>query len=245
MRRRGADPMTRLLVSVRDVPEAHLALAAGVDLIDVKEPHAGPLGGAAPETIAAIVRGVARRVPTSAACGELLEFAPAAAVAPVGVDYAKLGLAGCAHHRDWPARWQTAWQAFPASCGRIAVVYADARRAQSPAPEEIIDRAIEAACAGVLFDTFGKDAGDLFDALSLARLESLLRAIRAAGLLVVLAGSLRGASLRAACQLAPDYVGVRGAACRGARHGQLDADLLAALVAELPPRAAQGSALHR
>jgi len=237
--------MTRLLVSVRDVAEAQLALAAGVDLIDVKEPRAGPLGAAAPETIAAIVRGVARRVPTSAACGELLEFAPAAAVAPLGVDYAKLGLAGCAQRRDWPALWHAAWRSFPASCGRIAVAYADARRAQSPPPEEVIDRAVDARCAGVLFDTFAKDGGDLFAALRAARLESFLRTIRAAGMLVVLAGSLRGESLRAACQLAPDFVGVRGAACRGARDRALDLGLLAEVVAETRRREPHPGAASR
>lgn len=37
----------RMLVSVRDVAEAQEALRAGVDFIDLKEPAAGALGGAA------------------------------------------------------------------------------------------------------------------------------------------------------------------------------------------------------
>lgn len=40
--------MTGLLVSVRDAREARLALAGGVDLIDIKEPSRGALGGADP-----------------------------------------------------------------------------------------------------------------------------------------------------------------------------------------------------
>ena len=51
--------MTKLLVSVRDAAEARLAVEAGVDLIDVKEPSAGPLGAAAAETLAEIAAAVA------------------------------------------------------------------------------------------------------------------------------------------------------------------------------------------
>ena len=36
--------MTGLLVSVRDAAEARVALAAGVDLLDVKEPSPRPIG---------------------------------------------------------------------------------------------------------------------------------------------------------------------------------------------------------
>ena len=63
--------MMRLLVSVRDADEAKVALAAGVDLIDVKEPLRGALGAADAEQIAAVVREVNGRVPVSAALGEL------------------------------------------------------------------------------------------------------------------------------------------------------------------------------
>ena len=38
--------MTGLLVSVRSASEARVALAAGVDVIDVKEPNRGSLGAA-------------------------------------------------------------------------------------------------------------------------------------------------------------------------------------------------------
>ncbi len=40
--------MTRLLVSVRSAAEAEIALSAGADLIDVKEPSRGSLGAADP-----------------------------------------------------------------------------------------------------------------------------------------------------------------------------------------------------
>ena len=53
--------MTRLLVSVRNVEEAQIAIAEGVDLIDVKEPSRGALGAADPVTLKAIARCVAGR----------------------------------------------------------------------------------------------------------------------------------------------------------------------------------------
>ena len=51
------DPkMPKLLVSVRNAHEAGLALDAGVDLIDVKEPSRGALGAASPRHIHEILR---------------------------------------------------------------------------------------------------------------------------------------------------------------------------------------------
>ena len=44
--------MPKLLLSVRNALEANLALEAGVDLIDIKEPSAGPLGAASAAVIA-------------------------------------------------------------------------------------------------------------------------------------------------------------------------------------------------
>jgi uncharacterized protein (UPF0264 family) len=65
----------QLLVSVRDVAEAEAALAGGADIIDIKEPRRGALGMADAAMIAEIVACVDRRVPVSAALGELREWA--------------------------------------------------------------------------------------------------------------------------------------------------------------------------
>ena len=76
--------MTGLLVSVRDAEEARHAADAGADLIDIKEPLAGPLGAAAPETIAEIVHVVAGRCPISVALANLstIEALPAIELLP-------------------------------------------------------------------------------------------------------------------------------------------------------------------
>ena len=71
--------MTRLLVSVRSLDEARVALEAGVDLIDLKEPARGPLGAVDLEVVEAVSQFVASRVPTSTALGELIDWNPSTA----------------------------------------------------------------------------------------------------------------------------------------------------------------------
>src|SRR5262245_38153018 len=87
--------MVELLVSVRSVEEAQAALEGGASIIDVKEPSAGSLGRASFKTITGVVRQVARRVPVSAALGELGESGEGSdGLAFLRLDYAKWGLAG-------------------------------------------------------------------------------------------------------------------------------------------------------
>ena len=121
--------MTRLLVSVRDVPEAEAALAGAADLIDVKDPAAGPLGRAPDATRAAIIAAVAGRRPVSAALGEWAdERGPLPDL--TGLHWVKWGLAGAARQA-----WETGLLALRddlarrfATCGLVVAAYADAGR---------------------------------------------------------------------------------------------------------------------
>lgn len=94
---------TQLLVSVRDSAEAAIALDAGADIIDVKEPNLGSLGFAGSETVQAVVDLVDGRCPVSAALGECTDWLndegvwSAVATAPVfpgPLSFVKLGLHG-------------------------------------------------------------------------------------------------------------------------------------------------------
>ena len=60
----------RLLVSVRDPGEAECACAAGLDLVDAKDPERGALGALPPAVVGAIRARVAGRAVTSAVAGE-------------------------------------------------------------------------------------------------------------------------------------------------------------------------------
>src|SRR3989337_2414446 len=85
--------MTLLLASVRDAAEAEMAIGAGADIIDLKDPSQGALGALAPASIAACVRRIDRSAPAGALPleGESVR-ATVLATAGLGVDYVKLGL---------------------------------------------------------------------------------------------------------------------------------------------------------
>jgi uncharacterized protein (UPF0264 family) len=212
--------MTGLLVSVRDVAEAEIVFAGGADLIDVKEPLRGALGAADPQIWDDVLRAVGGRVPTSAAMGELCDcdWPPI----PANFTFAKLGLAGCGGMNNWAELWQQTLAQFPADVQPVAVIYADYEIANSPPPDEILARAKSAGCSAVLVDTFDKSHGGLLDHFSLVDIKTLVRTCRRQNLVSVLAGSLTESTIEKLLPLKPNYVGVRGAACEGARTGRLD-----------------------
>jgi len=228
--------MTGLLVSVRSAAEAAIALRAGADLIDVKEPRRGPLGRADRAVMAEVVGCVAGRVPVSAALGELRdviryggEGTKKLAAIPAGLAFAKLGLAGCAAWIDWPDRWGAALRKLPMGITPVAVAYADWRPAAAPSPEEVLEQGTALGCGAALMDTHDKSRGRLFDHTGMAALADWVDQARRLGMLVVLAGSLHVDTIVRAAELGPDYVAVRGAACSGGRDGMLDAARVAAL----------------
>ncbi len=212
--------MTRLLVSVRSALEAETALRGGAELIDVKEPARGSLGRASEDAIAAVARVVAGRTPVSAALGELKDE-PAIPNDP-SLAYVKWGLADC--FDDWQLRLADAMRrATPRRA--VAVAYADWRRARAPKPEEVCSFGIANACGAFLIDTQRKDGSTLLDWLSLDEIAPMRDRCRDAGLPLALAGSLGVAEIEALVPLHPDWIAVRGAACRGSQRGAaLDED---------------------
>ncbi|HEV7221213.1 MAG TPA: (5-formylfuran-3-yl)methyl phosphate synthase [Pirellulales bacterium] len=225
--------MTRLLVSVRSVAEAREALAAGVDLIDFKEPDRGPLGAVASLLAAEMALAVGGRVPVSMACGELRDLgvategeACASTAVPPGTAYAKLGLADCAALADWPRRWACWIESLPAGTAPAAVIYADWQKTSAPAPDEVLRHATALGCRAVLIDTANKSAGDLLDYLCVEDLRRFVADARDRRMLSVLAGSLSWRRLPRVLDVRPDYVAVRGAVCGGSRHQSVDGVLL-------------------
>jgi len=221
-----------LLVSVRDAVEGELALAAGADLIDIKEPNNGPLGAASPAIVESVLGAIGGRAPVSAALGELADWADSpwarcdwAAIAPRaaagGLALAKLGLAGCAADPRWRETWRAAIARQPARTAPVAVVYADWRTAVAPAPEAVLQQAQRLGCRAVLVDTFDKTGGRLSDHWPLDGVADFVRQVRSSGQKVVLAGSLALECLPEVLALEPDYLAVRGAVCVGGRGGRI------------------------
>lgn len=226
--------MTRLLVSVRDAEEARSALLGGAHLIDVKEPARGALGAADVETIRGILDVVGAQAPVSVALGELADDDAFDRVDRLPTcQFAKLGLAGMRRRPDWRQRWSEALERLPPSITPVAVAYADARAADAPSAEEILEVGARFGCGAFLIDTWEKSSGSLVDHVDPLRLAALATTARAEGLLFVVAGSLRRPLLPDLVRANPDYVGVRGAVCVDGRTGRLDATLVRRLVADL------------
>lgn len=224
--------MTKLLVSVRSADEAELAAMAGADLVDVKEPSRGPLGAADAAVLAAVVERLGNdAVPISAALGELVDWnSDRGGLIPPGVSYAKFGLARCAIRESWQDLWRDALARLPLGVSGVAVAYADWQAALAPPALEVLDAATQSRCGVILVDTYNKAGPGLCELWSPRELAALVDRARDCGLSVALAGSVSLASLPQLVALEPDYVGVRGAACRGGRAGALDRALVRELV---------------
>src|SRR5260370_12577103 len=221
----------RLLVSVAGPDDARAALAGGADVIDAKDPGRGALGPVGAGAVAAIRRTVGTARPVSAALGDAraadaIERA-ARAVARVGLAFVKVGFAGvtdAARAREFGAAVQRG--AGPGT-GVVLVAYADWRRAASLAPARVVVVAAELGAAGVLLDTAYKDT-PLFALESPEGVGAWVDAAHAGGLVAALAGSLTGPHFATPRALAPDTIGLRGAACRGGRRGPVSQARVAA-----------------
>ncbi len=199
---------TKLLVSVRSRAEAQDALIAGTHVIDVKEPPRGPLGMADQAVIEQVCDVVHDRCCVSAALGELVEAVTIKL--PITLRYAKIGLADAPD--DWRDRLKHLRHEI-APAGLIAVAYADHKQVGAPSVCDVLDWACSHGVAGVLIDTATKSAGGLFDWIDTTLLDQWTRRVQGVGMVMALAGALRGDAFAKAIELKPDIVAVRGAAC--------------------------------
>lgn len=207
------------LASVKHAQEARVALEAGADIIDCKDPDDGVLGALPDDLIADVVRGVGGVAPVSATIGDLptdAETLKAAAVtkAKTGVDYVKVGFIDNLDPREAITALATA---DTGKARLVAVLMAD----REPDFSLIADFA-RANFFAVMLDTFDKRAA-LPDVLSANQLKEFLKSAKQHGLLSGLAGSLRIGHIADLVALEPAILGFRGALCRGGRRGPLDA----------------------
>lgn len=227
--------MTRLLVSVRSAEEALAAMAGGADILDVKEPSRGSLGAADEHVWREVVAAAkSEGVPVSIALGELNDL-PSINYPP-GVQFAKVGLANLQADADWRERWLAWRQSLPTGLEAVAVAYVD-RQSLSPPPQEILQLAAETGTKTLLFDTFDKAHGSLFDHASLVWLRGFRQQVHETNLSLALAGSLRKENIPLALELQPEILAVRTAACDGGREGEVSASLvreLCEIMGQLP-----------
>jgi (5-formylfuran-3-yl)methyl phosphate synthase len=215
----------RLLVSVVDAAEARLAVAGGVDVVDVKNPAEGSLGAPAPAVLAAVRAAVPAERELSAALGDLAALPGTAALAAVGAARCgaasvKLGLLGCSIPDDAVAVLRAARAAVAGEADVVAVAYADAARvpARPLAPADLVAAARAAGVRGCLVDTAVKDGRGLLRWLDPDALATLVAEAHDAGLEIALAGELRAEELPVIRATGADIAGVRSAACRDGRR---------------------------
>jgi uncharacterized protein (UPF0264 family) len=233
-----------LLVSVRSAAEARVARDWGADVIDAKEPSAGPLGPVAPDVLGAILRVLAPDVPVGVAMGDLDDpeavlpavsrLWPGPRSAPLFVKIGFAGVASPGRVAEVLRRAVEAASALPVHASVIAAAYADHDRAGSAAPDAISDAAVGAGAGGVLIDTWEKNGRTLLDRLTVPELRHWVARMRSAAMLTALAGSLGADAIAAVAEADPDVIGVRGAVCSGGREGTLDPSRLRQLRARLP-----------
>jgi hypothetical protein len=228
----------RLLVSVVSAEEARRALAGGADIIDVKDPNEGALGAPSPGVLTDVVRAIAGAAPVSVALGDLPGLPHTAALAArgaalSGARFVKVGLREVRELDAAAAIMRAVADGVGAQTAVIAAAYADAGALDPPAfaPAWLPALVERTGIAGALVDTFVKDGRGLYAWCSEPELADLVTRTRRAGGTFALAGQLRRGEL---CRVAADVVGVRSAVCRGGdRMGELEAELVAAAVAEL------------
>lgn len=225
----------RLLVSVTNNDEIPEALVGGADVLDLKNPAEGSLGAPPAALIRTARRLAPQEVPVSAALGDFPSRPGSAALAAVGAalsgaDYVKIGLltpppvavaiAGAV---------RAALDDFAPATRLILATYADAGPDEAVSVAALPALAAEVGADGCLVDTLHKDGRSLRVHLSPAALEAFVRQCHAYGLSAALAGALQADDLPVLAALGADLAGVRGAACREGRSGQLDERLVRAL----------------
>ncbi|MGQ0656722.1 MAG: (5-formylfuran-3-yl)methyl phosphate synthase [Chromatiales bacterium] len=210
--------MTALLVSVRSPFEAEIALAASVDIIDLKEPSAGVLGAVAHEIARAVVSRVNRHVPVSATVGDCrgdpLGVADAVVdMAATGVDIIKVGIF---QQSERAAILQALMPLAASGIRVVAVLFVD-----RTVSLDVADIA-QAGLYGVMLDTADKQSGSLTQLLTAKQLYDFPQDCHhdKHRLRCGLAGGLRLEDIPEVTRGSPDYLGFRGALCDGGERDQ-------------------------
>lgn len=223
--------MTKLLVSVRSTSEAEIALEAGVDILDLKEPARGALGRPTHELLSKVVQLVNNQIPISVALGEWFQMQQV--ILPPGIMWAKIGLSGLRNEFDHyyaHLRWLHLQKSM-SPVRLIGVVYADRLRVSGAGFETVLEwvectAGMNRHLTGILIDTAVKDRKGLLNWLSLRKLQQYRKQCQRRGFFLALAGSLRVEDVKMLHrEVQPDIIALRGAVCAGGvRTSSVQAD---------------------
>ena len=224
--------MSLFLASVANTKEAETVLAAGVDIIDLKNPAAGALGAVEYDVASNVVDDVANRCIVSATIGDL-PMQPAlisnaiSKMSGTGVDIIKVGIFSSEISEDVLSVIN---EKTKSGINVVLVLFADL----NPKLTDFNDLVV-AGISGVMLDTANKEQGSLRTILSDNQLMLFAEQARSAGLMAGLAGSLRSEDIEPLLAMDPDYLGFRGALCRQLqRVGMIDALAVRRIRAMIP-----------
>lgn len=204
--------MANFLASVTSLAEAKMVVAAGVDIVDLKQPAEGALGALPVETVSAIVNGLDASVQISATIGDLpllpeLILPAVQTMLDQGVNIVKLGI----FPGENPESCLKALLPLTAQGNQlVAVLFAD-----TDIDLSLIPRLSAAGFVGVMLDTMNKTLGSLPTLLSQLQLQEFVQLAHKHNLFCGLAGSLRVNDVPLLLPLEADYLGFRSALCRG------------------------------
>lgn len=204
--------MTKFLASAATKSDVDIALKAGADIIDLKDPANGALGAASEDLIRHAITTVNGAVPVSAAVGDAsMDFTNNEKLlfqcAQLGVDFVKIGIP------DTIDQAEAIDDLMPLTAGGvklIAVFYADQK-----IDPDLFETARGAAFQGVMFDTSDKTKGSITNLRSRSELRAYISEAHRLGLLAGLAGSIRSDDVEDLLKLNPDTLGFRGALTEG------------------------------
>jgi len=202
--------MTGFLVSVKNIIEARIAMESDADIIDLKDPASGALGGLPIAEISQIVAMVNGRKVVSATIGDLimdpeLIRTKVLEVASTGVDIVKVGFFDNKQNNACVLALKSL---ADDGIKIVAVLVAD----QNP-DFSLLKSMSDAGFYGVMLDTATKNGRSLPDYVSMARMHEFVTSCHSFGMISGLAGSLAECHVEGLISLNSDYLGFRGGLC--------------------------------
>lgn len=208
--------MTQLLISVNSVEEVLIALDAGVNIIDLKNPNVGALGALDLDTSMQILQKVQqykqlsddRALPlTSATVGEGHTDLDAVLKAidarvKIGVDIIKIAVSDLFNHTDGLIN-----VAQLQRVKLIAVFFAD-----ESIDLTLLKKLKDSGFYGAMIDTHQKQQ-NLLEICPLSTLQKFIQACGKNDLKSGLAGSLKPHHIKDMVNINPSYIGFRGGVC--------------------------------
>ncbi len=216
--------MTKLLISVKSTAEAILALEAGADFIDLKDPKVGALGSLDNILCKEIVQAVNKKAVISATIGEghtqkLALIEAIDSKVEIGVDIVKLAISD--YFNDVTFLQQLQAKISSEHIKLVAVIFAD-----EVFDFNLIEKLAEIGFYGVMLDTQNKQQ-NLLSVISEEDIHFFVKSCKKQGLQAGLAGSLRVECIHDLLSSFPSYLGFRSGVClEFVRDSGLDADLI-------------------